>query len=183
MKKAMIILAEGFEEVEAITPIDILNRAGIETITAGVKNNVVKGAHGIAVETDITLEDSSIDLPDVIILPGGSPGAENLANAIFVKDIVAKMNNAGKLIAAICAAPALVLTPMGILDGKTATCFPGLEKNFSVNIKFSEEDVVQDGNIITSRGAGTASLFGLKILENLLGKETADTIKEQMLYT
>lgn len=183
MKKALIVLAEGFEEVEAITPIDILNRAGIKVTIAGIKHDIIKGAHGIPVKTDIILGNEQEDLPDALILPGGSPGAENLANSIPVKDIVANMNDKGRIIAAICAAPALVLAPTGILDGRKATCFPGLEKNFSTKVKFLEEKVVQDGNIITSRGAGTAFLFGLKILENLLGRDTSDMIAEQMLYT
>jgi len=181
-KKALVILAKGFEETEAIVSIDILRRSEIEVIVAGSEHDVVIGAHGIAVKTDIKLEDYD-GLPDAIVLPGGMPGAENLAKAVKIKDILLKMKKEKKLIAAICASPALVLAPAGILDEKSATCYPGLEKNFSSKTKISEEKIVQDGNVITSRGAGTAHLFGFKIAENLVGKEKADMIAEQMLYS
>ncbi|MFH1798701.1 MAG: DJ-1 family glyoxalase III [Candidatus Omnitrophota bacterium] len=181
MKKILIILAEGFEEAEAVIPIDIFRRLGIETVIAGLDDNFVTGSHGIVIKTDVLFENYS-ELPDAVVFPGGMPGAENLANSTKVKSLISRMNSAKKLIAAICASPALVLAPTGVLNAKTATCYPGLEKNFSSTIKFSEEKVVQDGNIITSRGAGTVFEFGLKIAENIVGKAKSDMTAQQMLY-
>ena len=180
-KKALVVLAEGFEEVEAITPIDILRRAGIDVIVAGLESHVVTGSHGVVVKADVTLEEIK-SFPDAVILPGGMPGSENLAKSAKVKDIILTMHSKEKLIAAICASPALVLVPTGILDGKNATCYPGMEENFTPEITFLEDNVIQDGNIITSRGVGTALDFALKIVEYLAGKDTADTVGEQALH-
>jgi len=181
-KRAMIILADGFEEIEAITPIDILRRAEVEVVIAGLGGMVRTGSHGIAVKADILFDDCKGEHPDAIILPGGSPGAEHLASSVKVKDMVLHMHSKRKLIAAICASPALVLAPIGILAGKIATCFPGLEKLFSSDIKFVKDEVVQSDNIITSRGAGTSAGFGFKIAENLVGKAKADMVAKQMLF-
>jgi len=180
-KKVLVILAEGFEEIETITPIDILRRAGIEVIVAGLDREEVAGSRGVVIKTKMKLSEYS-SVPDAIVLPGGSPGAENLAKSSRVKELVLDMNSKGKLICAICASPALVLAPTGILDGKKATCYPGMEKNFSVDIKFSKDSVVQDGNIITSRGPATALPFVLKIVENMAGKDTADMVGKQTLF-
>jgi 4-methyl-5(b-hydroxyethyl)-thiazole monophosphate biosynthesis len=180
-KKALVILAEGFEETEAAAPIDILRRAEVEVTIAGLGGTSITGAHGIKVNTDIALDDYNF-LPDALILPGGMPGAENLANSEKVKTLIQKMVSEKRLIAAICASPALVFAPMGILNGRRATCYPGMENNFSSDIKFVKEKVVQDGNIITSQGPATASSFGLKIAENLVGKDKRDMIANQMLF-
>jgi len=180
-KTALIILAEGFEEIEAVTPADILRRVGIEVTIAGLRKRSVKGAHGIKIETDILFSEYKI-LPDVVIFPGGMPGAENLASSLEVKELILKMNAKKKLIAAICASPSILLEPTGILDGRKATCFPGFEKNFGSTIEFVKQKTVQVENIITSQGAGTASDFGLKIAENLTSKPAADIIAQQMLY-
>ena len=179
-KKAVIVLANGFEEVEAITPIDVLRRAGVDVIVAGLGSDLITGAHGIVIKTDIVLDKIEI-LPDAIIFPGGMPGAENLAKSSKVKDMVLAMNSKGRLIGAICASPALVLAPLGIIDGKKAACYPGMEENFSAKVEFTEEKVIQDGNVVTSRGPGTAFSFALKLAENLAGKETAKLIGKQML--
>ena len=150
-------------------------------VIAGVDDDIVEGAHGIAVKTDILLKDYK-EMPDAIVLPGGMPGAENLAKSLELKDLIIKMYREKRIVAAICASPALVLASTGILSGKKATCYPGLEKNFLSNVNFVVEEVVQTQNIITSRGVGTAFAFGLKISENLVGKEKSDAIAEQMLY-
>jgi len=181
-KKALIILAEGFEEIEAITPIDILRRAGVDITVAGLGGTSIKSARNVTVNTDVSLDDYD-STPDAIIFPGGLGGAENLSRSIKVKGLIESMNSKGKLIAAICASPALVLSPTGVLDGKRATCYPGMEENFPNSVKAVEENVVQDGNIITSRGPATALPFALKIVENLLGKETADSIAEGTLFS
>ena len=180
-EKALIILAKGFEEAEAIIPIDILRRCDVEVIIAGVGSDEIVSTRGVIVKTDVILE-TYTGMADVVILPGGMPGAENLANSIKVKDIIAKMNSGKKLIAAICASPALVLAPTGILSGKTATCYPGMEKTFAPGVKFVKDEVVKDGNIITSRGPATAFAFGLKIAEELVGKDKVEMVAEQMLY-
>ncbi|PIU39866.1 MAG: DJ-1 family protein, partial [Candidatus Omnitrophica bacterium CG07_land_8_20_14_0_80_50_8] len=125
-KTALIVLADGFEEIEAVTPIDVLRRAGIEVIVAGVGKREVTGAHDITVETDLMLEQYQ-GIPDAVVLPGGMPGAANLNQSEALKDLLQKMKRAGKIIAAICASPAVVLAPNGILEGKKATCYPGFE--------------------------------------------------------
>lgn len=179
--KVLIILADGFEEIEAFTPIDILRRADVDVVVAGLGEDMVTGAHGITVKTDIDFEDYK-GVPEALILPGGMPGAENLAGSIKLKDLIRKMNSKNKLIAAICASPALVLGPTGILQGRKATCYPGLEVSFTPEIAFSKKEVVQDGNIITSRGPATAFKFGLKIAEELVGKDKSDMIAKQMVF-
>lgn len=181
-KKALLILAEGFEEVEATTPIDILRRSGVTVTVAGLNGKTIKGSHGITLEADIKLDDAN-DSYDAIILPGGMPGAENLARSEKVKTLITSMNKSKKIVAAICASPALVLGPMGILDGKEATCYPTMETNFSSRVKFSKEKVIQDGNVITSRGPATAIAFSLKIAESLTSKETSKTVGSAFLYT
>ena len=110
------------------------------------------------------------------------PGAENLSKSTKIKDLILAMNSENKIIAAICASPALVLAPLGILNGKKAACYPGMEKSFTLDIKYTKEEIVQEGNIITSKGPGTAFSFALKVAENLVGKDTAEMIGKQMLY-
>ena len=180
-KKAMVVLAEGFEETETIIPIDVLRRAGVDVIIAGVNSDTVTGAHGVTFKTDMVL-DKIEPLPDAVVLPGGMPGAENLAKSPKVKDLILAMNSKDNLIAAICASPALVLSPLGVLNGKMAACYPGMEENFSPEVRFEEERIIQDGNIITSRGPATAFSFALKIAESLVGKDTSDMVGRQMLY-
>jgi len=180
-KKALIVLADGFEEIETITPIDILRRAGIEVIVAGLNKEEAIGSRGVIIKTKIKLSAYS-SMPDAVVLPGGSPGAENLARSGRLKELILNMNSKEKLICAICASPALVLAPIGILDGKKATCYPGMEKNFSVDVRFSNDSVIQDGNIITSRGPATALPFALKIVESLARKDLADIVAKQVLF-
>lgn len=180
-KRALVILAEGFEDIEAVTPVDILRRINVEVIVAGLSEGIVKGARGITIKVDRVLSDADNSC-DVVILPGGMPGAEHLAASSKVKKLVVEMFEKGKLIAAICASPALVLAPLGVLDGKKATCFTGMEENFPASVKFLKDPVVQDGNVITSRGPATAFAFSLKIAENLVGKDMAAMVAKQTLY-
>ncbi len=182
-KRALIILADGFEEIEAITVIDILRRADIEVITAGVTDIRIKGSHGITVIADKTLSAAAKEDFDACVLPGGSPGAKNLASSEEVNSIIKEMNKNGKIVAAICAAPAIVLAPSGILRNKTATCYPGMQVNFSRETTYKEAAVVIDGNIITSRGPGTALPFALAIVEKLSGKEACKELKETAIIT
>jgi 4-methyl-5(b-hydroxyethyl)-thiazole monophosphate biosynthesis len=179
-KTALVILAEGFEEVEAIAPVDVLRRAGVRVTLAGVNSLIVKSSRNIGVQTDALLKDIK-GLPDAVILPGGLPGAANLAKSGEVAKLVKQMSAAGKLVTAICAAPAVVLAPLGILDGKKATCYPGCESDFSDKTVHSKERVVIDGDIITSQGPGTALEFALAIAARLTGQEMADTVRGKML--
>jgi len=179
-KKVLIVLANGFEDVEAITVLDVLDRAGLEVTLAGVSEKEVKSAHGAKVITDTKLGELKEE-PDCLVLPGGSRGAENLSKSKGLKNLMIKMYNEGKLIASICASPAVVLAPTGILNGKKATCYPGMEKTFPKDVTFRDDPVVVDNNVITSKGPGTALLFANKLAEILAGKDTANLVKKKML--
>ena len=173
-------LAEGFEEVEAMTVVDLLRRAGIETETVSVTGYLpVKGAHGVKVVADILFEDAVYSNCELIVLPGGMPGAANLASHEGLIEKIYSFNNQGKKLAAICAAP-LVLGRAGLLKGKRATCYPGFEDELT-GAELSTDAVVSDGGVITSRGPGTAMAFALAIIEDLKGKETADNIAKGLL--
>ncbi len=180
LKNALIILAEGFEEIEATTVIDVLRRASISVTVCGLRGILVTGSRGIKVQADIELEAFNDDF-DALILPGGSKGAQNLSESQRLQSLIKKADQEGKIIAAICAAPAVVLAPLGILDGKTATCFPGMEDDFSDKTKFSRENVVLDGNLITSRGPGTAIEFALKVVERLIGPDIVKDLRKKLL--
>lgn len=177
---ALVILAEGHEEVEAITPIDLMRRAGINVITAGIDKREVAGAHGITTIADTTIENLTQNF-DAIILPGGMPGTLNLCNSQKVLDIIKDINSKpSNLCAAICAAP-LVLSKAGILNGKKFTCYPGTEDKIPEGRK-KEENVVIDGNIITSKGVGTAIDFSLAIVEYLVDTYAADILSNKIIY-
>ena len=184
MSKALLFLAEGFEEVEAITPADFLRRAGIEVVLVGVGSEAVTGAHGITIEADITLEKLSVqdaENADALVIPGGIPGADNIAAEEKISSLITDFNRSGRLIAAICAAPAVVLGPVGVMDGKKATCYPGFESRFESGTVFSEDRVTEDGNLITSRGPGTAAEFSAAIIKRLEGAEAAESIRKGTL--
>ncbi len=175
-QNVLVLLAEGFEEIEAMASVDILRRADINVILCGLKSKTVKGAHDIKVLADTTLDNLNADI-DAVLLPGGMPGAANLAASKRVAEIIRTTHGKGGVVAAICAAPALVLAPSGILEGKSATCYPGMEKGFGTKTAFRQEKVVVDGNIITSQGPGTALEFALAVVEKLAGKEIAGSLK------
>ena len=179
-KKVLAVFADGFEEIEAIGVVDILRRAGLFVTIAGLSGFEVTSARGIKIRADISL-DSVKEEFDAVVFPGGGIGAGNLSKSETVNAMIKKMHAQGKIVAAICASPALVLAPTGILDGKNATCYPGMEKEFSKKVKFQDKPVVVDGNVVTSKGPGTAFLFGLKIVEILKGKDAAETVKREML--
>ncbi len=179
-KTAVVVLAEGFEEIEAVTPVDILRRAGLTVTLAGLGKTQIKGANGITLHADMTLE-SFTGLPDAVVLPGGALGASNLGESAAVKALLTRMRDAKKLIAAICASPAMVLARQGFLDGKKATCYPGYEKNFSSRITFSDARVVVDGNVVTSRGPGTSLEFSLELVRLLVGEDVAADILEKTI--
>jgi 4-methyl-5(b-hydroxyethyl)-thiazole monophosphate biosynthesis len=178
-KQVVIILAHGHEEVEAITQIDLLRRAGIHVIVAGLGGKEIPGAHNIRIIADITLERIPSQF-DGVILPGGMPGTTYLAESDTVKTIIRDSFHKGLLVGAICAAP-LVLDVAGVLDGRRYTCYPGKEKDIESG-QFVEEPVVQHGNIITSRGVGTAIPFALKIIEYLSDKVQSQSIASSLLF-
>ena len=176
-----ILLAGGFEEIEALTPLDILRRAGLDARTVAVGNKIAVGSHGISVICDMTEDEVNLDDLTAVIFPGGMPGSLNLdASAFSDKVIDAVLKNNG-IIAAICAAP-LVLGRRGLLNGKRAVCYPGFEKELKGATVESGVGVVTDGNIITARGMGVATDFALAIVEKILGKEKADEISAAILY-
>jgi 4-methyl-5(b-hydroxyethyl)-thiazole monophosphate biosynthesis len=174
-----ILLADGFEEVEAITPADYLRRAGLDVRLVGLESRQVTGGHGIVVSADTTLRELQ-EQPEALVLPGGSKGAANLAASSAVLDLIRTTHEEGKMVAAICAAPAVVLHKSGVLQGRRATCFPGLE-NKMTGATFRKDRVVVDGNIITSRAAGTAAEFSLAIAEHLKGSHAAQALRETTL--
>ncbi len=179
-KKVLLLLAEGFEEVEAFTPLDALVRAGAEVICVGVTGKSVKSSHGVEVVADMLLEDAPKDA-DLVFLPGGMPGSSNLAQSWPVNELIINMAQKG-IVAAICAAPAVVLGPAGLLSGHEATCYPGCE-NYFPGFNFSSEGVVVSGNIITAKAAGCAWDLGLALVEALYGKEAADKVASSVYYS
>jgi len=179
-KKVIVVLAEGFEEIEGVTIVDILRRAGIEVTVGGLDDLKVQGSHGIEVSADIKLDEAGLDF-DACVFPGGMPGATHLALSEKVQGLIQKMNNGKKIIAAICASPALVLAPTGILKNKAATCYPDMQAHLGEDASYKTDNVVIDGNIITSRGPATALAFSLAIVEQLIGRETAEKVKKATL--
>lgn len=180
-KKVLVILAEGFEEIEALTPVDLLRRAGALVTIAGLNSLTVKGSHSINVNCDITIHEASLDAYDAVIIPGGMPGSTNLAASDEVTSRVLNTFSKGALVAAICAAPAVVLGPLGVLEGKNAVCYPGFEK-YSPESNFINKQVCRDGNLITARGAGCAFEFGLEIVSYLYDRDTADKLALSTMF-
>lgn len=175
-----IFLAEGFEECEALAPIDILRRANIQIKTVGIGSKTVTGSHGIPVVCDLSDNELKTDNLEGIILPGGMPGTINLENSDTVQFYLDYASKNSLLIAAICAAPS-ILGHKGLLEKKKATCFTGFEKDL-IGAIVENKPVVTDGNIITAYGAGAAFDFGFSILSILKDNETAEKLKAQMRY-
>ncbi len=169
MAKVLVPLAQGCEEIEAVTVIDLLRRAGIEVISAGLTEGPVRASRGVALIPDMSLNEAlKVDF-DMIVLPGGMPGSEHLKNDTRIINLMQQMASAGKYVAAICAAP-MALHAAGLLENRTATSFPGVLDRLPGSHRYSNEDVVVDDNIVTSRGPGTAMDFSLTLIELLLGK-------------
>lgn len=174
-----MFLADGFEEVEALAPLDILRRAGLEVRTVGVGDNFIRGSHGITVVCDLST--TGLELPDIIdavILPGGMPGTVNLEKNKTVQAFIDAAYQRNEYLCAICAAPS-ILGHKGYLSGKEAICFPGYEEELEGAV-ISEKSVVRDGKFITAKGMGVATQFGLEIVSALLGSDTADNIKRKI---
>jgi 4-methyl-5(b-hydroxyethyl)-thiazole monophosphate biosynthesis len=175
MPKVLVPLAQGCEELEAVTVIDLLRRAEITVVTAGLDTNPVTASRKTVLVPDTDLDTALMDDYDMVVLPGGLPGSDYLDNDSRIKELLIKMTNSEKFTAAICAAPK-VLSNAGLLDGKRATCYPTvLETNKKTNI--TGESVVIDGKVVTSRGPGTAMDFALSLIEVLIGKEKRDEVE------
>ena len=180
MKKILVYLADGFEEIEGLTVVDILRRGGMDVMTASVnEKKTVKGGHGIIVYADAMAADVDADGFDAIVLPGGMPGTTNLKNNSKVCDDVKKMNGDKKLVAAICAAPT-VLAHCGVLEGKRASVYPGFESGLGGAV-YVERKVVKDGNIITAPGPGAALEFSLALLSYLADDAAAERMREDVV--
>jgi 4-methyl-5(b-hydroxyethyl)-thiazole monophosphate biosynthesis len=179
--KVYAMLADGFEEVEALAVIDILRRAKVDVDTVSVSGkNLVAGAHSIGIMADILFEEADFDSCDLIFLPGGMPGTKNLDVHPGLRDRILTFAKQGKKLAAICAAPS-VLGHLGVLRGKKAICYPGFEEELTGAI-ITDERVVVDESVITSKGMGTAIELGLELVKILVGESEAETIKEGIQY-
>ena len=181
MSKIGIFMADGCEEIEGLTVVDIVRRAGIDITTISISDKKeVAGAHGITFLADAKKDEVDFSALDGIVLPGGMPGTINLGADETVDKVIREFAAGGKLVAAICAAPS-VLGQAGLLNGKHATSYPGFEPKLTGAVT-SEDLVVQDGNVITSRGMGTAIAFALEIVSYFTDKKTADKLAESIIY-
>jgi 4-methyl-5(b-hydroxyethyl)-thiazole monophosphate biosynthesis len=174
MASVLVPLAQGCEELEAVTVIDLLVRAGVEVTSAGLDNNPVKASRGVVIVPDTDLDTALLKDYDMVVLPGGLPGADHLDNDPRIRDFLVKMANSGKFTAAICAAPK-VLKSTGLLEGKKATCYPGVLQDSEGSA------VVRDGTVITSRGPGTAMDFTLELIELLVGKDKRNEVEQGLV--
>ncbi len=175
MKSAFVFLADGFEDVEAVTPIDYLRRAGVSVTIVGIHGRTAVSGHQLTVQCDRMLSDVLPGpLPDLVVLPGGGKGSENLAASSGLESLVAKMLAEKKLVGAICAAPAVALGAWGMLEGRSYTCYPGADERLPV--KRLDRRVVTDGNLVTACAAGAAEEFALELVKVLCGAVVADKI-------
>ena len=169
VKTVLVLFADGSEELEAVTVVNILRRAGVSVTLAGLNAGALRGSRGTLLVPDATLDDAMMRSYDMVVLPGGQPGTDNLKADARVLKLMQQMSHQGKYVTAICAAPS-VLATAGLLDGKQATCFPGALDAFP-QVMQQPSAVVEDGKLITSRGPGTAMDFALTLVERLVGKE------------
>jgi protein deglycase len=178
---ATVHLAEGFEEIEAVTIIDVLRRVEIETIVVSVSGyHEVEGAHGLKIRADRLFEDIDYQEVGMIVLPGGMPGAANLKDHIGLRNKILQLRREDKFLGAICAAP-MVFGALGLLEGEKATCYPGFEK-YLTGANVTENNVEVSGKIITGKGPGAAMEFTLKIVEIIKGKDEADDLAGKLIY-
>ena len=181
MARIYIFLANGFEEIEGLTVVDLLRRANVDIQMVSIEESIqVTGSHNITVNADCLYKDAKIDDADMLVLPGGMPGTINLLHHVELTAKIKEFHKNGKWLAAICAAPS-VLGACGVLTGKKACCYPGFEEKL-LGAAIQYEPVVQDGKVITSRGMGAANDFGLKLIEALESKSLADEVKQSVLY-
>lgn len=176
-----ILLAPGFEEAEALVPADLLRRAGIDTALTALEGAAVTGSHGVTVQADRTLDQLDLDRAEMLVLPGGGKGVENLGKSSAVEDLVREARNRDIPLAAICAAPTL-LGRWGMLEGKKAVCYPGMEDRLTGAVVERASGVVEDRKLITSRAAGSAFDFGLTLVRVLAGAEKAEEVRHAVHY-
>ena len=174
-----VLVADGFEETELIVPVDILKRAGVDVKLVGVHSSEARSTRGITIKTDICLDDLIIYEMDMLVLPGGQPGVDNLWVDERVKMLVKQAALANKFIGAICAAP-MILGRLGLLDGKKAVCYPGCEEDMG-SAKIVTAPCIRSGKVITGTSAGCAIPFGLELVAALKGREEADRIRNQIV--
>lgn len=181
MAKAYIFVANGSEEIETLIPVDVLRRGGVEVKTVSITGSLeAELSHGVTIKTDLTFEDANLDDADLLMLPGGLPGSTNLNAHNGVREALMKQYNAGKLVAAICAAP-MVFGSLGIVRGRRATCYPGFEK-FLDGAEYTHELCTVDGNVVTGEGPAAALPFAYKLLEMLSTEQTAHEVADGMMY-
>ncbi len=181
MATVLVPLAQGCEELEAVTVIDLLRRAGITVVTAGLDGAPVRASRGVVLVPDADLDAALRQDFDMVVLPGGLPGADNLNADHRIKDLLLRMARSGRFTAAICAAPK-VLASAGLLEGRQATSFPGaIDASAIAGLSYREEPVVQDGKLITSRGPGTAMDFALHLIEVLVGRAKREEVEEKLM--
>lgn len=181
MKTSFLFLADGFEEIEALTAVDVLRRAGIPVKTVSITESLqVKGAHDITVKADMLYDNAALANPEWLIVPGGMPGAENLYEFAPLNGLLERHNEENGKIAAICAAPGVVLGQLGILKGRKATCYPGFESQME-GAKPQDAPVVVDGNVVTGNGPSNALLWALYIVRETLGEQEAVKVANGML--
>lgn len=176
-----VMLADGFEEVEALAPVDVLRRAGVQVQTVGVTGQTVAGSHGVLVQADCTPAGVQLDTAEMIVLPGGLQGTKNLYASEFVREAVQYCLGHDKYVAAICAAPSVILGGMGLLQGKAATCYPGMEQGMT-GADAQDKPCCIDGKIITGRAMGASLTFGLKLCAALKGQAAADEVARKIVY-
>lgn len=177
-----VMLAEGFEEVEALTPVDLLRRAGLEVQLVSIGDTLVTGARGITVQADLLLSEMDMAACEMLILPGGMPGTKNLyANETLCDYVKQTAADETKYLAAICAAPSVILGGLGLLSGRRATCYPGMEDGMT-GATAVDTEVVRDGRIITARGVGAALAFSKELISVLCGSEKAKEIALDVVY-
>ena len=182
MKKVYVFLADGFEDVEALIPVDVWRRGGLEVVTVSTTEfPLVQTAHGVNIEADIMFEQGDFWDADLLFLPGGMPGASNLFAHKGVCKAIVDQFAAGKKVAAICASPAVVLAPLGILEGKRATCYPGFEKDLE-GATYTGQLVTVDGNVTTGEGPAAAFPFAYDLLGQLTSPQKANQIAEGMRF-
>lgn len=180
MSRVLVLLAAGFEEIEAVTVVDLLRRAGIEVRTAALGPRDVAGSHGITLTADLALDSVDPDGFEMIVLPGGLPGADHLKADARVITMLRRFAAAGRYTAAICAAPG-VLAHAGLLEGRAATSYPGiLRADSAPGLRLSQDPVVIDGHVVTSRGPGTAMEFGLALIGLLEGSQAARRVRDAL---
>jgi 4-methyl-5(b-hydroxyethyl)-thiazole monophosphate biosynthesis len=181
MATVLVPLAQGCEELEAVTVVDLLRRAGINVVTAGLDDRPVKASRGVTLIPDTTLDEALEKSYDMIVLPGGLPGADHLDNDMRIREALKNTFDGGRYVAAICAAPK-VLAGLGLLRGRNATSYPGVLDRMTVpGMRYTGEAVVVDGKVITSRGPGTAVDFALTLIEQLTGKDKRDEVERGLV--